>query len=319
LGTRLKRIARNQCIRRGLHSGISCASCDAILAALRTLSCEFATEIEKSHPIDGVRRPTAADVAIASDFGLILDVGDQPLRSGALSSLSATVASWIAEEPMIPEPQHPYKPNELHEILPAELRDCVPSGFLEFIHANQNIGNLGIALTDERANFLFVNDAYCNIAGHRKSELLSENIWQISHPDDVPIAKQLLGEVIEGKRRAFSLPKRYIRFDGSLSWGCTKVTRLGNFNKRSLLCGIVIPIEDGEFGLSDQRRYRSIRQQISEASHTLSNTIQTLQFLVGPDSPEGKRDLSIEQQIENMRLVLRQLTNNLGEDNSNVA
>jgi PAS domain S-box-containing protein len=319
LGTRLGTIARSQCVRRGLHSGIPCKSCGAILDALRTLSCEFAAEIDKSHSIDGRRRPTAEDVAIASDFGLILDIGDQPLRPSALSSLSATVASWIAEVRQIAEPQYPYKPNDLLECLPAELRDCVPSDFLQFIDVNQSLGNLGIALTDERANFLFVNDAYCNIAGHKKSELLSENIWQISHPDDVPITKQLLGEMIEGKRVGFSLPKRYIRFDGSLSWGCTRVSKLGTTNKRSLLCGIVIPIEDGEFGFGDQQRYRRLRERISGASHKLANTIQTLQFLVEPNPPEGKLDFSIEEQIENMRLVLRQLTNNLGEDTSNVA
>jgi PAS domain S-box-containing protein len=78
---------------------------------------------------------------------------------------------------------------------------------------------VGIALTDcITAQFQVANLAFQKMVGYKEDELRAMTFMDITHEDDRERNRQLLSEILEGKRQSFSMEKRYRRKDGSLIW-----------------------------------------------------------------------------------------------------
>ena len=75
----------------------------------------------------------------------------------------------------------------------------------------------GIVRKDAAGQFIFVNDAFCNMLGYTEAELLGKTIWQFTHQDDLEENKRLYYRaMMEGI--PFKLEKRLLRKDGSILW-----------------------------------------------------------------------------------------------------
>ena len=74
----------------------------------------------------------------------------------------------------------------------------------------------GVALTDLDFHFLKVNEAFCQMFGYSREELLRLTFVQITHPDDVARTIASNQRVASGGADRAQLEKRYIRKDGSI-------------------------------------------------------------------------------------------------------
>ncbi|HLP98692.1 MAG TPA: bacteriohemerythrin [Sideroxyarcus sp.] len=74
--------------------------------------------------------------------------------------------------------------------------------------------------------FIEVNDAWCNMFGYGREEVLSQHLtWQqISHPDDVESSLVLVKKLLAQEIEDFRMEKRYIRKDGKVLWGVLQVS-----------------------------------------------------------------------------------------------
>ncbi|UFH53194.1 PAS domain S-box protein [Spirosoma sp. KNUC1025] len=86
--------------------------------------------------------------------------------------------------------------------------------------------SVGMAFTDQQANFSIVNEAYTKLLGYTTEELCALNSFELTHPDDRDYNRKLFDEVVQGKRPSFNLVKRYIHKEGSFRWVQMNVTRL---------------------------------------------------------------------------------------------
>lgn len=77
---------------------------------------------------------------------------------------------------------------------------------------------VGIATTTPDGDWLRVNPGLCKITGYPQAELLSKNVYEITHPDDVVIEKSLVKKLLSGEIQTYSIDKRYITKDGKLIW-----------------------------------------------------------------------------------------------------
>jgi PAS domain S-box-containing protein len=75
----------------------------------------------------------------------------------------------------------------------------------------------GIAETDASGQFIIVNDRFCELTGHARSELLKLTLQEITHPEDLNRNADILDSVVNGDR-SFQIEKRYVRPDQSLVW-----------------------------------------------------------------------------------------------------
>lgn len=85
------------------------------------------------------------------------------------------------------------------------------------------------ALFDQRAvgvahvetptgRFLRVNDRYAEILGYGRDELADRTFRDVTHPEDVRASSELVEDLLEGRRREYTIDKRYVRKDGTLVW-----------------------------------------------------------------------------------------------------
>lgn len=86
--------------------------------------------------------------------------------------------------------------------------------------------SVGMAFTDNYANFTLVNEAYTKLLGYSADEFRTLNSVSLTHPDDREHNLTLFQEVVEGRRLSFNLMKRYICKDNSLKWVQMNVSRL---------------------------------------------------------------------------------------------
>ncbi|MGK2944646.1 MAG: PAS domain S-box protein [Desulfuromonadales bacterium] len=79
---------------------------------------------------------------------------------------------------------------------------------------------IGMVITDLDGNFLEVNDAYCQITGYSKEELLTPGFSyrECTHTHDLGGNAEEFSALTRGEREAFSIEKRYIRKDGVTIW-----------------------------------------------------------------------------------------------------
>jgi PAS domain S-box-containing protein len=75
----------------------------------------------------------------------------------------------------------------------------------------------GFAQVDLEGRFRLVNDQYCALTGYSRAQLMSMQMQDITHPDDLPENLRLLHRAVEGED-SFTIEKRYIRLDGSPVW-----------------------------------------------------------------------------------------------------
>ena len=83
---------------------------------------------------------------------------------------------------------------------------------------------VGIAQSDVRGKFTYVNERYCEMTGRKRDELLDDIAMQdITHPDDLTNYASLLEKMFTAGE-AFVIQKRYIRSDGVNLWVLENVT-----------------------------------------------------------------------------------------------
>lgn len=66
--------------------------------------------------------------------------------------------------------------------------------------------------------YLRVNQAYCELVGYPRDELLAMKFQDITHPDDVELDEAQTLRLEDGDDASFTMDKRFIRGDGSIVW-----------------------------------------------------------------------------------------------------
>jgi PAS domain S-box-containing protein len=78
---------------------------------------------------------------------------------------------------------------------------------------------VGIALSDGiSTRFLAANSAFQKMVGCSEEELRTLSFMDITYEEDREANRQLLAELLEGRRQSFTMEKRYRRKDASLIW-----------------------------------------------------------------------------------------------------
>ena len=81
---------------------------------------------------------------------------------------------------------------------------------------------LGIALTDAKGKFLFVNQAFHEMVGYSFEEITAMGVADVTHPDSLEKSKQAMTHVTSGNGST-AIEKRYVCKDGGI---VTAITRL---------------------------------------------------------------------------------------------
>lgn len=77
---------------------------------------------------------------------------------------------------------------------------------------------IGMALVSTEGKWLKVNKSVCDTVGYEEEELLRTTFQEITHPEDLDIDLELLGEMLRGERETYQMEKRYFHKQGHIVW-----------------------------------------------------------------------------------------------------
>ena len=77
---------------------------------------------------------------------------------------------------------------------------------------------MGITNISLDGYFLDVNNAFCNMIGYSREELLSKQFQEVTHKEDQDLSRDGLSHMLDGLIPAFSIEKRYVHKDGAIIW-----------------------------------------------------------------------------------------------------
>ncbi|MDA0129269.1 PAS domain S-box protein [Vibrio sp. MarTm2] len=83
---------------------------------------------------------------------------------------------------------------------------------------------VGICRVALDGRFIEVNDKMCQIFGYSEEALLSMHFGDVTHPDDMTQSQRMVDELIEGRKRSFTIDKRYLNKSGDTFWATLSVS-----------------------------------------------------------------------------------------------
>lgn len=87
---------------------------------------------------------------------------------------------------------------------------------------------IGIALVAPTGQWLHVNESLCEIVGYSREELLAIDFQTITHPEDLELDLDYLGQMLTGSRKFYEMEKRYIHKSGRIVWILLTVSLVWN-------------------------------------------------------------------------------------------
>ncbi len=117
---------------------------------------------------------------------------------------------------------------------------------------------------------------FCRLLGYDRSELIGRTFEDITHPDDRAAGRELARELLDGKRHAYTLEKRYLRKDGGHVWARMNVSLARNdAGEPRYFMGIV---ED----ISESKRTARALSSARAFADTLVETAPVVVLLLSP-------------------------------------
>jgi len=91
----------------------------------------------------------------------------------------------------------------------------------------------GMLILEPPGKFVQVNQTICRMLNYTEDELMSKDLTDITHTDDVGALIENLSLLQSGKVNQINLERRYVRKDGKVLWGVANFSRLPNPDKSS--------------------------------------------------------------------------------------
>jgi len=86
--------------------------------------------------------------------------------------------------------------------------------------------SVGIDLVDQHGKFLGTNKTLSQFIGYTPEELQNLTIFDVTHPEDKAISKEMHETIVRGQIETYRLEKRYLRRDGTTLWSDTAVSAI---------------------------------------------------------------------------------------------
>jgi diguanylate cyclase (GGDEF)-like protein/PAS domain S-box-containing protein len=123
---------------------------------------------------------------------------------------------------------------------------------------------VGMALVDFSGRLFEVNPSLCAMLGYSEAELTGLDKRHITHPDDIEVSVERLGQLAHGEVRSYRLEKRYRHKDGRVVWARLTMGAVRDADDRPLYG--VAQIEDvtgQKKAEEDAARYQSELQTLA--------------------------------------------------------
>lgn len=154
-------------------------------------------------------------------------------------------------------------------------------------------GPVAIALVDLDFRFTDVNEAFCQMTGFAREELLASTFLAITHPDDAGADAELARRLFDGEIPSYRIEKRYVRRDGTLAFA--NLTRSVVRDERgAALYGVAIMEDVTERKRLEHELASAARRGAEVLARLTDREARVLELLAeGLSAPRIARELSV--------------------------
>ncbi len=129
----------------------------------------------------------------------------------------------------------------------------------------------GMALVSLEGRFIEVNRSLCTMLGFERERLLASDFQTLTHPDDLALDLELVGQLIRGEIPHYQLTKRYFTREGKLLWGLLSVSLVRDGKQRPQY--FVTQIQD----VTEQRQLDRLKSEfVAVVSHELRTPLTSI-------------------------------------------
>jgi PAS domain S-box-containing protein len=245
----------------GLAIGPAAGSCGAAVSRREpAIAADIATD-----PVWSAQRDLALSHGLRACWALpVLD---------AAGAVQATIAFYL-REPGGPAPEDLMVAARLARIVGLAIERDRDQAKLQaseerfrgtFLHAAT-----GMAVTALDGRFLEVNAAYCRMLGYTEPELRALDFTTLTHPDDRPRNRVLLGELLAGGRDSFVFEKRYLHKSGGVVWCLLSVSAIRDADGRpTSIVGVAEDISERKRAEERVLRLNRVHALLSQINTTI--------------------------------------------------
>lgn len=157
----------------------------------------------------------------------------------------------------------------------------------------------GIAEADGNGRFIRVNEAFEEISGYPRDELIGKSFLDITHPDDVEDDRRKYSAQVAGELDSYVVEKRYVRKDARVIWVQVNATAIrapdGQFRY-----GVRMAQDVTERKTAEQHK----KLLLDELNHRVKNTLATVQALAAHTARSSHSAEDFRQRFEPRLLAL---------------
>ena len=167
---------------------------------------------------------------------------------------------------------------------------------------------IGTAILDLDLNCTQINNAFCNMLGYEKEEIIGNNLGFVTFPDDLHIGEKLKSQLLNGPEECVHLEKRYVHKFGYPFWvsGSASIVRGENDQVTCFVVHVkdISDEKDIAEGIEEYQEtiYEELNKQVFNAintfisgiGHEVKSALQVLDDTVSMflDHTSGELDLS---------------------------
>lgn len=141
---------------------------------------------------------------------------------------------------------------------------------------------VGIAHVSPEGKWLRANQRLCEIIGYERDELVKTTFQDITYIDDLNTDLSLVQEMLDDKRQHYTMEKRYIRKDGSITWINLTVSLVRKQNNEpDYFISVIEDINDRK--AAEARIQATLEEKdivLRELHHRVKNNMQVISSLL---------------------------------------
>jgi len=127
---------------------------------------------------------------------------------------------------------------------------------------------IGMSLVSLDGRWLKVNQALCDLTGYTSEELLSKNLSDITHPDDLEVGVKNKRLLLEGEIRSYNMEKRYFHKQGREVWVLLSLSLIRDSQNQPLY--FISQVEDITENKQAMARQKELTQKAQAAERAKS-------------------------------------------------
>ncbi len=138
---------------------------------------------------------------------------------------------------------------------------------------------------------LQINDAFAEMLGYTREELLNKNWKEITHPADISVSEHGIKDMLDGKIESVRIDKRYYHKNGNVVW--TDVSTTLFRNKKGEAKHFITAILD----ITDRKNYEKEQKQLLKKLQQSNRELEQFAYIASHDLQEPLRMVSSFTQL----------------------